>query len=243
MRVFFGVLVTVGLISCDSSDGDNRSAAATAVVNDTICDAELTRFIKVTVSDIRDGITSFDAFRINEDGLLSHATWQRNGTPVVSSGRAMLGAEAYGNALNVVSNLSLQIPPQDGTILAQPAGVTYQVSDVSPDSIEYQQGSLGTETLFPLIDQWRAASTLSSISGQHYWNLQIGEADIEALDVEELGCEHPVSQALTDGIASDDVLLPAPEALTTFLDDIAIRSVFRVSTPIGRISLGTVPRP
>ena len=241
MRAFFCVLVVAGLSSCDSSGGDNGGVASAA--NATICGAELSRFIKVVVSDISDGITSFDAFRINEDGLLSHATWQRNGTPVVSSGRAILGIEAYNRTLIAASELSLQNPPQDGTVLAQPGGVSYQVSVVSPDCTEYQQGSMGAETLLPLINQWRASSTLSSIGGQHYWNLQIGGTDIEELDVEELGCEHPVSQALTNGVASDEILLPAPEALTTFLDDIAIRSQFRASTPIGRISFGTVPRP
>jgi len=63
-----------------------------------------------------------------------------------------------------------------------------------------------------------------------------------SIDVEDLGCEHPVSMALADGLVSDTVLLPASEELTSYLNGVSGGSVFNASTPVGTMFIGVVPQ-
>jgi len=236
MRLLFSVIFVTSLVSCDSG----KISTASDSPNSAICGKELNQYIQLVVSDIDAGITSVDAFRLNEAGALSHGSWETNGTAMVASGQTSLGSDAYSSIASTISELSLQNPPDDGT-LAQPGGLSYRVVIVAADSIEFQSGSLGAESLIPIIEQWRAASTLSSVSGEHYWSLPIGDSGLETIDIDELGCENPISQMLAEGIVSDSVLLPATETLTAYLEGFSRRPAYDASTPIGRIQFGTVP--
>ena len=236
MRCILYVMVIVGLASCDS--GKINAPKASSIK--TICGQEIVPYVVIEYSNIIAGITSKDVFRLNEAGEMSHATWELNGTDVVTSSRTSLGPDVFSSVQSDLSGLDLQDIPDDGT-LRQPGGRFFRVAFVTPDSIEHQSGALNADALINVVDQLRAESTLSSISGSHYWSFPLGGTDVEDIDINELGCEHPVSQALTAGIISQDVLLQTPEELTTFLGDLRGRSAFAASTPIGEIRFGIVP--
>ena len=236
MRCILYVMVIMGLVACDS--GQINAPKVSSIK--TICGQEIDPYVAIEYSNINAGITSRDVFRLNEAGVMSHASWELGGTDVVTLSRTSLGPEVFSSIQSDLSGLDLQDIPDDGT-LRQPGGKFFQVAFVSPDSIEYQSGSLNADTLIDVVDQLRSESTLSSISGSHYWSRPSGSTGVDDIDIDELGCEHPVSQALTAGIISHDVLLQTPEALTTYLGDLRGRSAFTASTPIGRMFFGIVP--
>jgi len=236
MRTSSWITVTLLLSSCSSGETSNE------IVNETtsLCGSELRPYIHVVSSNVEAGITSIDAFRLSESGALSHATWGIFGTDSVATDQVDLGANAFTDTSSALSELILSDPPDDGT-LAQPGGLTYSIATVSENTVEFQSGSLGADTLIPLIDEWRSLTTLSSISGDHYWSLPIGNSGTEATDIDELGCDNPTSQALIASILSDTLLLQVPESLSTYLDDFSRRPTHVASTPIGRIHFGVVP--
>ena len=236
MRCILYVMVIMGLVACDS--GQINAPKVSSIK--TICGQEIDPYVAIEYSNINAGITSRDVFRLNEAGVMSHASWELGGTDVVTLSRTSLGPEVFSSIQSDLSGLDLQDIPDDGT-LRQPGGRFFHVAFVTPDSIEHQSGALNADALINVVDQLRAESTLSSISGSHYWSRPSGSTGVDDIDIDELGCEHPVSQALTAGIISHDVLLQTPEALTTYLGDLRGRSAFTASTPIGRMFFGIVP--
>jgi len=246
IKKLYPVLLTTisfSLISCSSSEANIDAVSAVELDAKSICGTSIERHIQIELISVFDGLRSVDSFRFNEEGLLSHAAWQSNGTDVVSTSTTQLGVDAFLNLENLLSDLTLEFPPDDGT-LRQPGGFTFRATSISADSIEFQAGSLGGDSLLAVIDGWRAESTLSSVTGDFSWVLPLGEGVSTAtakIDMDALGCEHPVSQAIIDGLASDTVLTPASEELSTFLNDISAASVYLTSTPVGAMYIGVVP--
>ena len=236
MRMVLCLLLTVGLSSCDSKSIKEGISSTFAV-----CGTEVSASIQLVETNILAGARTIDAFRLTESGVLSRASWIDFGQFLGSSLPVLVGADVYNSSLSTLSEISLSNPPDDGT-LRQPGGVSYEVSLVTSDVTEFQQGSLGVENLIPLVDDWSNQSPLINDSDAYYWARYTGKDDLNpSIDIDELGCEDPISQALISALSSDAVVLQLPEALSNYFDNNPSRAQFSASTSIGSIIFGRAP--
>jgi len=107
VRSLFLATAVFTTVSCSSGEANIDPLSEFALDGKSICGQSVGRYIQIEFTNVDAGIGSIDSFRINEEGLLSHATWQLNGSDVVSASSTELGTDAFLNIENALTGLTL----------------------------------------------------------------------------------------------------------------------------------------
>ena len=213
----FGLIIaSASLVTACDTSGD-------LLDNPDGCFTDFGEFLQVTETGVLAGEATIEAFRFSSNGILSGVTWMERGRTLTGITEPIqLTPEMYQQSLNELSDIALSFPEPDGTV-GQRTGV-FEFLISNDDGFEGQSGTIGSEFLLPILEQWRALAVFNTPEpGTYYWShLESNDFDSNRIDIDLVarGCSDQLSVELVNGAIANEVVQPASNELVEFVDPI-----------------------
>jgi len=209
------IIASASLVSACDSSGD--------LDNSDSCFTEFGEFMQITETRVVAGEATIETFRFSSNGTLSGVVWMERGRLLTGiTEQIQLTPDMYQQSLNELSDIDLSIPESDGTVGQRVGNFAFLISN--DDGFESQSGTIGSEFLVPILEQWRALAVFNTPEpGNYYWSqLKSSDFDSNRIDIDLVarGCSDQLSVELVDGAITNEVVQPASNQLVEFVEPI-----------------------
>ena len=204
------------------------------------CGDRDTDIVQVLIGKLDSGLSTLDSYRLSGNGDLTRASWNSNDQLLGVSDLVNIGAEAYLDAVNILSSIeqSESTESEDG-ILSSPPVFTVEIAFAKAQTdVTYIVSVEESDPLDELIYGWHQVAQLRQPpNGDYVWTLP-GPTRVSFVDtvISQPNCDLEINSIVNDAALGPSVVVNTPD----IVDELLIESGTGRSRYVARTSYGSV---